>query len=45
MALPPSSIMLRNWGRSAILPLSASSTYGAGHGVAIVFGIEGGFYP
>ncbi len=27
VALPPSSIMLRNWGRSAILPLSASSTY------------------
>ena len=27
VALPPSSIICRNWGRSAILPLSASSTY------------------
>ncbi len=27
VALPPSSIMLRNWGRSAMRPLSASSTY------------------
>ena len=27
LALPPSSIIRRNWGRSAILPLSASSTY------------------
>ena len=27
VALPPSSIMFRNWGRSAMRPLSASSTY------------------
>ena len=27
VVLPPSSIMLRNWGRSAMRPLSASSTY------------------
>ena len=27
VAFPPSSIMLRNWGRSAMRPLSASSTY------------------
>ena len=27
LGLLPSSIISRNWGRSAILPLSASSTY------------------
>ena len=27
VALPPSSIICRNWGRSAMRPLSASSTY------------------
>ena len=27
VALPPSSIIWRNWGRSAMRPLSASSTY------------------
>ena len=38
-ALLASSSILRNWGLSAILPLSASSMYSPGYDVAVLVGV------